>query len=339
MNVVAVDDNSVNLMLLTSIAKTMGVEVKGFLCPAEALEYANGQACVDILLADYMMPKMNGIELITEMRQKHPDLVSIMITAAGEADATLKTDALKAGATDFLTKPLEVIEFKLRLQNQIELRKAKKAVDQNLEQREFETLNVLSTLAEFKDPETGSHINRVAHYSRLIGEQYGLGKGECNILFHASPLHDMGKVGIRDGVLLKQGKLTDKEFEEMKGHALIGYNILKNAKNPYLQAGAQICLSHHEKYNGKGYPNGLSGDDIPLYGRITAIADVFDALTSVRPYKRAWTFDEAMAYIETEKGQHFDPVLAQIFIDHRSEVERIYNTFQEVIEEPNVEQF
>ena len=163
----------------------------------------------------------------------------------------------------------------------------------------------------------------------MLAREFGLDQQEQEMLFYASPLHDIGKVGINDAILLKDGKLEYDEFEKMKRHSEIGYNILIGSENPYLKAGAVIAITHHEKYDGSGYPKGLSGEDIHLYGRITAIADVFDALTSVRSYKKAWIFDDAMALIEQESGRHFDPNIAALFLKNADEVQRIYETFKE----------
>ncbi len=342
MKVIAVDDNEINLALLEAILEDMESEFLTFLDPLVALEHAKETPDIDVLLVDYMMPKMDGIEFIEHFHTLHPSAIIIMITAAADTQG-IKIKALQAGATEFLPKPIEPIELKNRLRNLYKLKQTQNALKtynislqkdishaaQSLQQREYETLSVLSNLAEYKDPETGSHINRVAHYSKMLAYKLGLSPEESDVIFYASPLHDMGKVGIPDSILLKPGKLTDDEFNIMKTHAEIGYQILCKAENPYLKAGAIICISHHEKYNGKGYPAGISGKDIPLYGRITAIADVFDALTSSRPYKRAWTFDEAMTLIEQEKNQHFDPELAQIFIDNRDAVKTIFTKFEE----------
>jgi HD-GYP domain-containing protein (c-di-GMP phosphodiesterase class II) len=162
----------------------------------------------------------------------------------------------------------------------------------------------------------------------MLAKLHGLSEYEQEVLFYAAPLHDIGKVGIEDAVLLKPGKLTHEEFERMKQHSTMGYGILANSTNPYLKAGAIVAHTHHEKYNGKGYPKGLCGEEIPLYGRIVAIADVFDALTSIRPYKRAWSFEEAMELIKNEKGEHFDLELADLFINNIDEVRIIYAQFE-----------
>lgn len=193
-----------------------------------------------------------------------------------------------------------------------------------LEQKEHETLNVLSKTAEFKDVETSKHVKRVSEYAVLMARQIGLSNKEQEILRYAAPLHDIGKVGTPDRILLKHGKLSHEEMELMREHTSIGGQILQDAKSPFLQAGYVIALSHHEKFDGTGYPNGLKGEEIPLYGRIVAIADVFDALTSNRPYKNAWDFNEAMHYIKENAGSHFDPELVRVFVRHRDEIYTIF---------------
>jgi response regulator RpfG family c-di-GMP phosphodiesterase len=341
LNIIAVDDEPFNLMLIEELAALKGLKVKTFLSPVEALRYVQEET-VDLLLTDYMMPEIDGIELIRRCRAVKPDILSVVITATSDSEE-VKLQALEAGATDFLTKPINAVEFQLRVQNLATIRKSQLFLSgfnetlkqevaiatEKLIQREHEALVVLSSTAEYRDPETASHISRVAHYSKLMAEGYGLDQEEQERIFYASPLHDVGKVGIKDEILLKPGKLTDEEFEYMKTHAEIGYEILKNCENPFLKAGAVIARSHHEKFDGSGYPRGIKGEDIPLYGRITAIADVFDALTSHRPYKKAWSFEEAFEFIRDQSGAHFDPKLVKIFIDNAEAVRKIYTTFAE----------
>lgn len=199
----------------------------------------------------------------------------------------------------------------------------------HLEKKEQETLRVLSRTAEYKDEETANHVKRVSGYSVLIAKHLKLSEEEQQILYFSAPLHDIGKVGTPDHILLKPGRLEDHEMEIMREHALIGADILEDTISPYLQAGHIIALSHHEKYDGSGYPKGLKGEDIPLYGRIVAIADVFDALTSVRPYKKAWSFEEAQEFLEQNSGNHFDPKLIKVFIDNISEARAIYTQFED----------
>lgn len=339
LRLIIVDDEPVNLMLLEEIAKEMGHQPISFLNPVEAYKWAK-EHTVNLLVTDYNMPHMHGLELLNKIRAFHPEVMSIMITANG--DNNLKLQALRMGVNDFLPKPISMAEFQLRLQNIIHVQHSLKTqkefaealslevekATEALRKSQFETLEVLSRTAEYKDPETGSHIARVSHYSKMLAEVYGLDEYEQELIFYAAPLHDIGKVGIEDVVLLKPGKLTQEEFERIKIHSQIGYNILRNSVNPYLHAGAVVAYAHHEKYDGTGYPNGIGAEEIPLYGRIVAIADVFDALTSIRPYKRAWSFEEAMDLIEQEKGGHFDPVLADLFIRNIDRVRKIYQQFE-----------
>lgn len=191
-------------------------------------------------------------------------------------------------------------------------------------QREYETLIVLGKAAEYKDPETGAHISRVGFYSRMLAEAIGEDEHSQNLIFYAAPLHDIGKMGIPDEILLKPAKLTKEEFEIIKTHTTIAIDILKESRSPYLKTGATIALTHHERYDGTGYPNGLQGTDIPLFGRIVGLVDTFDAVTSNRPYKAAWDLERAFTLVEEEKGKQFDPRLVELFLSRRSEIRRIF---------------
>lgn len=341
MRIVSIDDNENNLFLIESICTDMELQVKSFSEPLEALMYVL-QNQIDMILIDYMMPNLNGLEFIEEYRKKIKNVPIIMITAAGD-DENIHKKAFESGANDFLSKPVNSVIFKARVinlltnyQNQILLEDRAKLLEkevekatQNLLKREHETLTILGKTAEYKDPETASHVARVAYYSKLLAKGYGLSEKEQNILFYAAPFHDLGKIGIEDKILLKPAKLTPEEFETMKNHAKIGYEILKNSQSEYLQAGAIIALTHHEKVNGSGYPNGLKDDDIHIFGRIVAIADVFDALTSFRPYKQAWNFEDAVKYLQEKSGKEFDTKLVEIFINNLDEVAIIYNSFKD----------
>ena len=187
----------------------------------------------------------------------------------------------------------------------------------------------MSRAAEFRDPETGAHIQRMANYSSLIARQFGLPEAELKLILHAAPMHDVGKIAIRDDILLKPGKLTDEEFELMKRHALFGYELLKDSGSEVLQAGAEIARTHHEKYDGSGYPAGLKGRDIPLFGRIVAVADVFDALASERPYKKTWPLEEALQYLENGRSKHFDPLCVEAFLAGWEDILDIRQRFQD----------
>jgi len=339
LNIVIVDDETVNLLLLEEIIKTDGYKnVYAFRTIKEALEFIQNNR-VDALITDFNMPELDGIGLLKKAKELYPDLVSIMITANNNNEVMHK--ALQAGVTDFLVKPISPIVFKLRLKNILKLEHSIKITKEfnkslaieveeatrALRKSEYEALEVLSKAAEYKDPETASHIARVSHYSKLLAKVYGLSNKEQDIIYYAAPLHDIGKIGIDDAILLKPGKLTQDEFNKMKEHSVIGANILQGKSNSFLKAGEIIALTHHEKYNGTGYPNGLKGKEIPLYGRIVAIADVFDALTSKRPYKEAWSFDRALNLLIEEKGQHFDPQFVDYLVANLDEVKKIYKKF------------
>lgn len=340
LRVVAVDDEPFNLELIKAISSKIYPSMMTFSDPSEALEFIASHP-VDILLVDYMMPNINGIELMKKVHQIDPEILTIMITAIGD-DEKVKLEALNEGAIDFLKKPVNAAEYRARISNVARIKlsqrimddfnhQLKKEVDlatQTLIQREQEALRVLSNAAEYKDPETASHVARVAHYSKLIARKYGLNTDEQQIVFYASPLHDIGKVGICDAILLKPGRLDEAETAAMQEHCAIGWKILESSENPYLKAGAIIADTHHEKYDGSGYPKGLKGEEIHIYGRITAIADVFDALTSKRPYKEAWTFDKAFDFLKAQSGMHFDPSLCELFVQNIDEVESIYNRFK-----------
>jgi len=341
MKIVSIDDNENNLFLVEAICMEIGLNVTSFSDPLEALMYVLKNP-IDMILIDYMMPNLNGLEFVKEFRNINKLIPIVMITAAGDDDDIHK-EAFDLGVNDFLKKPVNSVLLKARVlnllsnyQNQLLIQdKAKllenevKKATQELIEREHETLNVLGKAAEYKDPETASHVVRVAHYSKLLAREYGLDEKEQELIFYAAPFHDLGKVGIEDKILLKPGKLDEAEFKIMKTHAMIGYDILKDSKSEYLRSGAQIALTHHEKFDGSGYPKGLVGQEIPIFGRIVAVVDVFDALTSNRPYKRAWSFEEALQLLKDESGSHFDPKLVDIFIQNIDEAKEIYLSFNE----------
>jgi len=341
-NIIAVDDNKVNLMLIEHLAGAIGHKVKSFSSPLEALEYTRNNE-IDVALVDYMMPGMNGIELTKTIKSIQPDVPIIMITAVND-DNTVKIGAFESGATEFLTKPIDTTEFKARLNNILTIRKYRKMLSERalhlqsevekatevIRAREFEALALLGRVAEYRDEETGEHILRVGNYARIIAEGMGCEPDFCEQVLHTAPLHDIGKIAVSDTILNKPGKLTDEEFVIMKKHTVFGCDILKNADSPYIRGGAAIARYHHEKYDGTGYPEGLKGEDIPLDARIVALADVFDALTSKRPYKRAWAFEDAVAYILDAKGTHFDPKAVDSFMEGIDRIVEIYNNHKHI---------
>ncbi len=255
-------------------------------------------------------------------------------------DRRVRYEALEAGATDFLIKPLDEHETRARCANLLDLRRHKIVlsdqarvlqyqVDKSIaeiHERELETLAKLAKAGEFRDQTTGNHLTRMAKYSSLIGSQLGLAPETVHVLEVAAPMHDIGKIGIADSILLKPGPLSDVEMTSMKNHPRIGYDILKGSPSKYLSMGAIIALGHHEKYDGSGYPNGLHGEDIPIVARIVAVADVFDALVSERSYKHAWTVDDGFEYLNAQKGKHFDPRCVEAFMSAEERIQRYSGT-------------
>ena len=320
--VLIIDDQKTSRHILFQLVKSIGEDLNPVALPGatEALAWLNDHLA-DLVLVDYQMPEMNGIEFITYFRghRAYEHVPVIMVTSA--EDRQVRYEALEAGATDFLTKPVDHHECRARCRNLLIQHQQYKIISDKsrwLERRvaeatseirirERETLLRLAKAGEYRDEETGNHVIRMAKYSRLIAEYLGFSEDEAEAIEMAAPMHDIGKIGIRDDVLLKPGKLTPEEFEIMKSHTTIGYDILKNSPSKYLQMGAIIALGHHEKFDGTGYPYGKKGAEIPIEARIVAVADVFDALTSERPYKNAWSIDSVLEHMEQQSGKHFDP--------------------------------
>lgn len=321
MRILLVDDNNTNLKLLTRLVKKIDrCEALPFPTPEEVLS-ALPDLDFDVAIIDYQMPVYNGVELYTEIVrfEKYAQVPVVFITA--DLDMTTRMAALNAGAIDFLTKPVNPVEFQARIQNIVSLtvarrqlaeqaewlrREVDKAVSE-LRQREQEIIERLTLAAGYKDPEASRHTLRVAAYSHAIAREMGLPEQFCIDLKLAAPMHDIGKVAMPDTVLLKQGRLTESEYRQMQSHAQIGSDILAQSHSSLLQLASEIAASHHERWDGQGYPNRLAGDAIPLSGRIICIADNFDALTSERPYKQAWSYERTVEHVLSRAGTQFDP--------------------------------
>jgi len=288
----------------------------------------------DLVLLDIMMPGMDGFEVLAELRKESilPGLPVIVISAIEDLESVVR--CIELGAEDYLPKPFNPVLLGARVHACLEknsLRKIEHAYRNRLEERVAERTkelersrrNVIRSLGiagEYRDYETGTHVLRMSKYCRILAERAGLPDEFVEDVYLASSLHDLGKIGIPDRILLKPGKLDPDEWEVMKTHSAIGAEILQAHKAPVLIMARAIAISHHEMWDGNGYPNGLSGEDIPMEGRITAICDVFDALSSKRPYKEAWPFDKIKQFIGEKSGSHFDPDLTEIFIDMYDEI-------------------
>lgn len=342
MKVLIVDDHEMNVNLLKNlmVAKFPDCETYGYTESAEALLWCE-ENDPDLVLVDYMMPSPNGLEFIERFRKLpgKPDIPVVMITAVNEKDVRLK--AIELGANDFINKPIDTAELTARVRNMLALRKSQKALANRAEwlaeevrkataeivEREREVIIRLTRAAEYRDPETGMHIVRMAHYCKLIAKAIGLSPDEQDLILDASPMHDIGKVGIADFILLKGEHLSTEEFEAMKKHTEMGYEILKGSKSKLLQMAERIALYHHEKFDGTGYPHGIKDYDIPLVARICALSDVFDALMSRRPYKEPWTLDDTLREIDKRIGTHFDPDLVKAFKSVLPEILEVQKRF------------
>ncbi len=341
MKVVIIDDNEMNVALLKNlVARALHEEPVCFLVSAEALEWCRTNE-PDLVLVDYMMPSPDGLEWIELFRKLdgRAEIPVVMITAINEKDIRYK--ALQSGANDFLNKPVDTTEFLARAKNMLALRKWQKELSNRAEwlasevrkataeilAREREVIFHLTKAAEYRSPETGSHIVRVALYSKEIAKYLGLTEEEQELILNASPMHDIGKVGTPDMVLHKGDKLDEDEYAIMKEHTVMGYEILQSSESKLLQFAAQIALTHHEKYDGTGYPRGLKGDEIPLISRICTLSDIFDALTTERIYKPAWSVDQALAEIESLNGTTLDPKIVDAFRKALPEILKIRQEF------------
>ena len=342
-DVLIIDDTEINLILFSALIKKLdNCRSHNFESPLQALDWAATKQ-PDLVIVDYMMPGMDGLEFIQRFRALEgcEEVPILMITANDQKQVRYR--ALDSGANDFLAKPVDKVEFLARAKNMLSLSAARRKLADRAEwlhsevkkatevivQREQETVFRLCKAAEYRDPETGAHILRMAHYSRLIAKHLGLPEADQDLILQAAPMHDIGKVGITDNILLKPGRLTGPEFEIMKQHAEFGYELLHGSTSKVLQAGAEIARGHHEKFDGSGYPQGKKGEEIPLFSRIVAVADVFDALTSERPYKKAWTLEQAVDFLNTGAGTHFDPACVQAFLNGFDEVLEIRDRYQE----------
>jgi two-component system response regulator RpfG len=320
--VLIVDDQLISRMILEQLIRSLGddAEPVSFSDPVKALEWAKHNHH-DLVLTDLKMPNMNGVEF-TQWLRKTPSCVDVpVIVITCLDDQATKYRALEAGATDFLTKPVDHHECRARCRNLLKLRQQQSIIHdrarwlekeitektRELQLREKETLLRLARAGEYRDSDTNGHVLRMAYTARLIAETLGHDASYCDIIEQSAPMHDIGKIGVPDSILLKPGKLTAHERKIMMRHARIGYDILRDSPSKYLQFGATIAWCHHEKFNAQGYPRGLRGREIPIEARIVAIADVFDALLSERPYKPAWSLDRALDLISNESGRHFDP--------------------------------
>ena len=308
---------------------------------AESAETAIEQLKKDrygLLISDINMSGMTGVELLKICKKEYPDLAIIMVTGLDDRETAIET--LQVGAYGYVTKPFQANELIINIANalrrrtlELENRRHREELESLIEERTIElvhsreeSIQILSKAAEFRDDETAKHTIRIGVYCEALARWKGLPEPFCKALKTAAPLHDVGKIGISDSILLKPGKLTKDEFETIKTHCEIGHRILSESTSETFRIGAEIALNHHEKYDGSGYPNGLKGENIPITGRITAICDVFDALTNKRVYKKALPVEQAMDILIEGRGSHFDKDILDLFIDNFDQILTIRST-------------
>lgn len=357
--IMVVDDEPLNIKVVCAHLRRAGYKhFAETTNPTEALVVMQRER-PDLLLLDIMMPGVSGLEILQHMRSipQLADIPVIILTAVD--DRNTKAAALNLGATDFLTKPLDTAELQARVRNvlavksyQDQLRNHARHLEEQVQQRtselelsRLEVIHCLGRAAEYRDNETGRHVVRVGKYAAIIAEELGLDAETVELIRYAAPLHDVGKIAIPDSILLKPGKLTPDEFEMMQkhcgygkkvfepmsmedwravaGHTSAGADVMRALNSPILNMAATIALTHHEKWDGSGYPLGLSGENIPLEGRITAVADVFDGLSSKRPYKPPFPLEKCFAIIKAERGKHFDPNVVDAFFVRKDDIVRI----------------
>jgi len=334
LRVLIVDDSRSSLAFLGNVIGALGIaEVECLLSPRAALKRAE-LAGFDLVLVDHVMPEMDGVELTRRLRHSPSYRLVPIIMVTSDNDRALRVNAIAAGATDFINKPFDPTELQARVSNLLALRRAQtelaekaawlkrevESATRHLVEREEEIIWRLARAIEYRDGDTGGHVSRVAQISYLIAEGIGLSPERCRCIYLAAPLHDIGKIGIADAILSKPGKLTPAELELMREHVSIGARILENGSSDVIRTAELIAQSHHERWDGTGYPDRLSGTDIPVEARVVAIADVFDALCSERPYKRAWPVGEACREVIGLAGTHFDPACVAAFEARWSEI-------------------
>ena len=289
----------------------------------KALELARAEAPALILL-DVMMPELSGLDVCRTLKSQDATAAIPVIFVTALADVQNETQGFEAGAVDYISKPISPAIVRARVRTHLQLVRV-----ESLRQTRLQIVLCLGRASEYKDNETGWHVLRMSHYSRILALAAGFDEAAAEDLMHAAPMHDVGKIGIPDAVLQKPGPLDDREWEIMKRHPLIGAEILGQHQSGLLAMAQRIAVAHHEKWDGSGYPNGVAGEDIPIEARIIAIADVFDALTSVRPYKEAWPVEKAVDHLRAHAGKHFDPRLIELFIGELPAILEVRGRFLE----------
>ena len=327
-NILIIEDEKINRVILHSILTSGGFRNIRMLPNATRLIRQYDAFHPDLLVLDLHMPKVSGFDVMNALKKAYPDDFLPILVISADSDDKIHLRALSSGAKDFLNKPYDPPKVLLRCRNVIEtkllhaevrtknvdLERIVRERTEELHKSRLELIQRLGYAAERRDTDTGAHIVRMSRYCEAVARALGMSAEESEQILNTSPLHDVGKIAIPDSILLKPGPLTPDEFEIMKTHAAIGGAMLANSDSAFLRMAEQIARTHHERWDGNGYPMGLRGEEIPIAGRICAVCDVFDALTSERPYKKAWTLDAAVKEIKKMSGTFFDPAVVEAFM-------------------------
>jgi putative two-component system response regulator len=334
--VLVIDDTPSNLDVLTGILKDT-YQVKVAINGHIGIKIAKTVPQPDLILLDIMMPDIDGFEVCRQLKSQ-PNTAHIpVVFVTAKIDPKDEVKGLSLGAVDYLTKPITPQIALQRVKTHIALYDQQRALFSQVKEKtreinlgKLETLNILGRAAEFKDNETGMHVMRMSHYCEVLAKALGMTDEDAETLRDAAPMHDIGKIGIPDSVLLKPGKLDADEWTTMQKHVEYGVEILgRQSDSKLMQMAIQVAQYHHEKWDGTGYPNQIAGEEIPLVGRIAAVADVFDALTADRPYKKAWSIEQTLALFEREKGKHFDPMVVDLLIQNLDQILSIKEQFKD----------
>jgi len=342
-DILIIDDEPANVKLLHKMLQRKGYQNVQYTTDPREVEELCQQTEFDAFLLDIRMPYIDGYGIMEMLSKRFVNDYLPVLVLTAQTDRETRLKALERGAKDFLTKPFDQLEALTRLHNLLEVRLMHKRVrnqnqileeevrrrTQELYETRHEVIKRLGLAAEYRDNETGNHIIRMSRYSQLLALEYGLSEEQAETILNAAPMHDIGKIGIPDRVLLKPGKLDAEEWKIMQSHVRIGAEILSGHQSDLMESARLIALHHHEKWDGSGYPGRLKGKEISIEGRICAIADVFDALLSERPYKKPWTIDQALDLIDDQTGKHFDPHLAPLMRKILPEILKIKEQFSD----------
>lgn len=341
--ILIVDDEPANLKLLDKLLSGQGYSRLTCIDDAREVLPSYVRLRPELILLDLKMPHLDGYQVMEQLRALDDPLLPPILILTAEHGHGFLLKALTMGARDYLSKPFDRTELLMRVRNLLDARRAHRithgqkvvleemvrARTEEVTATRLQIIQRLSRAAEYRDNETGLHILRMGHTTALLAERLGWEPADVELILHASPMHDIGKIGIPDAILLKPGKLNDEEWQVMKQHTVIGAELLAGDDFPLLSLAREIALNHHEKWDGGGYPSGLVGKDIPQSARIAAVADVFDALTSARPYKPAWSVEQAVSLMREQSGQHFDPEIVDVFLSSLEDIQHIRERYNE----------